>query len=136
MKPTRVLILDDESTLRTALFRLLDRKGYQVVTAQRLDEARTFMTPEKLFDIAIIDMNLPDGNGLDLISEIKSISPLTQVIVLTGFASINTAVQATQKGAFHFLTKPFNVEELMSLLDKALAHKNLHHIDDFRTITG
>ena len=125
MKPTRVLILDDESTLRTALFRLLDRKGYQVVTAQRLDEARTFMTPEKLFDIAIIDMNLPDGNGLDLISEIKSISPLTQVIVLTGFASINTAVQATQKGAFHFLTKPFNVEELMSLLDKALAHKNL-----------
>ena len=55
VKPTRVLILDDESTLRTALFRLLDRKGYQVVTAQRLDEARTFMTPEKPFDIAIID---------------------------------------------------------------------------------
>ena len=125
MKPTRVLILDDESTLRTALFRLLDRKGYQVVTAQRLDEARTFMTPEKPFDIAIIDMNLPDGNGLDLISEIKGISPNTQVIVLTGFASIDTAVQATQKGAYHFLTKPFNVEELMSLLDKALAHKNL-----------
>lgn len=125
VKPTRVLILDDESTLRTALFRLLDRKGYQVVTAQRLDEARTFMTPDKPFDIAIIDMNLPDGNGLDLISEIKGISPNTQVIVLTGFASIDTAVQATQKGAYHFLTKPFNVEELMSLLDKALAHKNL-----------
>lgn len=125
MKPTRVLILDDESTLRTALFRLLDRKGFQVVTAQRLDEARTFMTPEKPFDIAIIDMNLPDGNGLDLISEIKGISPSTQVIVLTGFASIDSAVQATQKGAYHFLTKPFNVEELMSLLDKALAHKNL-----------
>lgn len=125
MKPTRVLILDDESTLRTALFRLLDRKGYQAVTAQRLDEARTFMTPEKPFDIAIIDMNLPDGNGLDLISELKSISPSTQVIVLTGFASIDTAVQATQKGAYHFLTKPFNVEELMSLLEKALAHKNL-----------
>lgn len=125
MKPARVLILDDESTLRTALFRLLDRKGYHVVTAQRLDEARTFLTPEKPFDIVIIDLNLPDGNGLDLISEVKAIFPATQVIVLTGFATIESAVQATQKGAYHFLTKPFNVEELMSLLDKALLHKNL-----------
>ena len=125
MKQIRVLILDDESTLRTALFRLLDRKGYQVVTAQRLDEARSFMSPDKPFDIAIVDMNLPDGNGLDLISEVKAISPGTQVIVLTGFATIDTAVQATQKGAFHFLTKPFNVEELMSILDKALTHKTL-----------
>jgi len=125
MKQTRVLILDDESTLRTALFRLLDRKGYQVVTAQRLDEARSFMSPDKPFDLAIVDMNLPDGNGLDLISEIKAVSPGTQVIVLTGFATIDTAIQATQKGAYHFLTKPFNVEELMSLLDKALTHKTL-----------
>jgi len=125
MKQTRVLILDDESTLRTALFRLLDRKGYQVVTAQRLDEARSFMSPDKPFDLAIVDMNLPDGNGLDLISEIKAVSPATQVIVLTGFATIDTAIQATQKGAYHFLTKPFNVEELMSLLEKALSHKTL-----------
>lgn len=125
MKLTRILILDDESTLRTALFRLLDRKGYQVVTAQRIDEARNFMTPDKAFDIAIVDMNLPDGNGLDFISEIKKNSPHTQVIVLTGFATIDTAIQATQKGAYHFLTKPFNVEELISLLEKAIAHKTL-----------
>ncbi|MBC7458388.1 MAG: sigma-54-dependent Fis family transcriptional regulator [Bdellovibrionaceae bacterium] len=125
MKPTRVLILDDESTLRTALFRLLDRKGFQVVTAQRIDEARAFMSPDKPFDIAIIDMNLPDGNGLDFISEIKNQSPQTQVVVLTGFATIDSAIQATQKGAYHFLTKPFNVEELMGLLDKALSHRNL-----------
>ncbi len=125
MKPIRVLILDDESTLRTALFRLLDRKGFQVVTAQRIDEARSFMSPDKPFDIAIIDMNLPDGSGLDFISEIKAQSPLTQVIVLTGFATIDSAIQATQKGAYHFLTKPFNVDELMGLLDKALSHRNL-----------
>lgn len=125
MKLPRVLILDDESTLRTALFRLLDRKGFQVITAQRIEEARTFLTPEKPFDLAIIDMNLPDGNGLDFMTEIKKISPTTQVVVLTGFATIDSAVQATQKGAYHFLTKPFNVEELMSLVDKALTHKNL-----------
>ena len=107
MKSKRVLILDDESTLRTALFRLLDRKGFQVVTAQRIEEARSFITPEKPFDLAIIDMNLPDGNGLHFISEIKSHNPQTQVIVLTGFATIDSAIQATQKGAYHFLTKPF-----------------------------
>lgn len=125
MKQIRVLILDDESTLRTALFRLLDRKGYQVVTAQKIEEARSFMSPDKPFDLAIIDMNLPDGNGIDFISELKAASAATQVVVLTGFASIDSAVQATQKGAFHFLTKPFNVEELMSLLEKALAHRHL-----------
>lgn len=123
--PIRVLILDDESTLRTALFRLLDRKGYQVITAQKIEEARSFMSPEKPFDLAIIDMNLPDGNGIDFISELKASSPATQVLVLTGFASIDSAVQATQKGAYHFLTKPFNVEELMSLLEKALSHRHL-----------
>ena len=63
MKLPRVLILDDESTLRTALFRLLDRKGFQVITAQKIDEARTFLTADKPFDLAIIDMNLPDGNA-------------------------------------------------------------------------
>ncbi len=125
MKLPRVLILDDESTLRTALFRLLDRKGFQVITAQRIDEARTFLNPEKPFDLAIIDMNLPDGNGLEFMTEFKKIYPQTQVIVLTGFATIDSAVEATQKGAYHFLTKPFNVEELMSLVDKALTHKNL-----------
>jgi len=125
MKLPRVLILDDESTLRTALFRLLDRKGFQVITAQRIDEARTFLTADKPFDLAIIDMNLPDGNGLEFMTEFKKAYPQTQVIILTGFATIDSAVQATQKGAYHFLTKPFNVEELMSLVDKALAHKNL-----------
>lgn len=125
MKNTRVLILDDESTLRTALFRLLDRKGFQVITAQRLEEARGFLTSDKTFDLAVVDMNLPDGNGIDFISELKQSNPGIQVLVLTGFATIDTAIQATQKGAYHFLTKPFNVEELMSLIDKALAHKLL-----------
>lgn len=125
MKNTRVLVLDDESTLRTALFRLLDRKGFQVVTAQKIEEARGFLVGDKLFDLAVIDMNLPDGNGIDFISDLKKSNPNIQVLVLTGFASIDSAIQATQKGAYHFLTKPFNVEELMSLIDKALAHKSL-----------
>lgn len=125
MKTTRVLILDDESTLRTALFRLLDRKGHNVVTAHKIEEAKSFCAPDKKFDLAIVDMNLPDGDGLEFMGFLKSIYPDIQVIILTGFASIDSAIKATQQGAFHFLTKPFNVEELISLTDKALAHKSL-----------
>ena len=127
MKTTRVLILDDESTLRTALFRLLDRKGHNVVTAHKIEEAKSFCSLDKKFDLAIVDMNLPDGDGLEFMTYLKNLYPDIQVIILTGFASIDSAIKATQQGAFHFLTKPFNVEELISLTDKALAHKNLQN---------
>ena len=127
MKITRVLILDDESTLRTALFRLLDRKGHNVVTAHKIEEAKSFCSLDKKFDLAIVDMNLPDGDGLEFMTYLKNLYPDIQVIILTGFASIDSAIKATQQGAFHFLTKPFNVEELISLTDKALAHKNLQN---------
>jgi DNA-binding NtrC family response regulator len=125
MKTSRVLILDDESTLRTALFRLLDRKGHNVVTAQQIDEAKNFCAPDKKFDLAIVDMNLPDGDGMEFMTFLKQLYPDIQVIILTGFGSIDLAIKATQQGAYHFLTKPFNVEELISLVDKALDHKSL-----------
>ncbi len=125
MKSVRVLILDDESTMRTALFRTFDRKGYSVVTSQSIDEAKTYCAPDKNFDLAIVDVNLPDGDGLEFMTYLKSIYPGIQVIILTGFATIESAVLATQKGAYHFLTKPFSIEELLSVAEKALVHKNL-----------
>lgn len=125
MKSARVLILDDESTLRTALFRLLDRKGFNVVTAQKIEEAKQFCNTDKNFDLAILDVNLPDGNGIEFMSFLKSIYPGIEVIILTGFGSIESAIEATQKGAYHFLTKPFSLEELVSVCDKALQQKNL-----------
>ncbi len=125
MKTARVLILDDESTLRTALFRLLDRKGYTVVTAQKIEEAKSFCSTDKPFDLAIVDVNLPDGDGLEFMTFLKNQNPATEIIILTGFGSIESAVSATQRGAFHFLTKPFSLEELMSVCEKALTHKTL-----------
>lgn len=125
MKSNRVLILDDESTLRTALFRLLDRKSYNVVTAQRIEEAKSFCAADKPFDLAIVDVNLPDGDGLEFMTYLKSLYPGIEIIILTGFGSIEAAVSATQKGAFHFLTKPFSLEELVSVCEKALSHKQL-----------
>ena len=127
MKSPRVLVLDDESTLRTALFRLLDRKGFTAVTSQKIEEARSLCQGDSVFDLAIIDMNLPDGDGLEFMRELKMLYPKIQVIILTGFGSVESAVKATQQGAYHFLTKPFSLEELMGLVDKALDHKTLQN---------
>lgn len=125
MRTQRVLILDDESSLRTALFRVFDRKGLNVLTANRIEEAKMLAQGETALDLAILDLNLPDGDGIEFMSYLKNLNPAIEVIILTGHGSIESAIRATQKGAFHFVTKPFNLEELMSLVEKALTHKKL-----------
>lgn len=125
MQTRRVLIVDDEASLRTALFRSLDRKGYQVITAATSKEAEHLCLSEKPVDLALVDLRLPDGDGLELMTKLKMHSRQTQVIILTGHASIETAVEATQRGAFHFVTKPCNLDEILSLADRALSQTQL-----------
>lgn len=131
----RILIVDDESSLRTALFRVLDRQGFQVITANSIREAEFLAGSRREtegnggvdtgLDLAIVDLRLPDGDGLDLMRKLRALHPSIQVIILTGHGSIELAVHATQSGAFHFVTKPFNMEELLSLVNRALSHKTL-----------
>jgi len=121
----RILVVDDESTLRTALLRILDRKGYQVITASTKAEALKLAAMDSSLDLALIDLKLPDGDGLELMSELKQHNPQLVAVILTGFGTIDSAVRATQMGAFHFMTKPFNMDELMSLVERAISHKTL-----------
>lgn len=125
MQSLRILIVDDEASLRTALFRALDRKGYQVITAASIKEAETISQSDKALDLALVDLRLPDGDGIELMTKLKSLHPRMQVIILTGHATIETAVEATRKGAFHFVTKPCNLDEIISLVDRALSQSTL-----------
>lgn len=125
MKNHKVLILDDDSSLRASLFRVLTKKNLNVITSSSIEEAKVLIQGDQPLDLAIVDMSLPDGNGLEFMSILKDLYPQIEVIILTGFGSIENAVKATQKGAFHFITKPFNLDELLSLVDKALEHKHL-----------
>lgn len=125
MRSSRILIVDDESSLRTALFRVFDRKGMNVMTANKGEEAKLLCQTDQTLDVALVDLNLPDGDGIELMGHLKSLHPNCEVIILTGHGSIESAIRATQKGAFHFITKPFNMEELVSLVEKALSHKKL-----------
>ena len=125
MQLPRVLIVDDEAGLRTALFRALDRKGFQVITASSKREAETISQSDKPLDLALVDLRLPDGDGLELMTHLKSIHRNCQVIILTGFGSIEKAVEATQRGAFHFVTKPFNLDAILTLIERALSQASL-----------
>ncbi|RME15992.1 MAG: sigma-54-dependent Fis family transcriptional regulator [Bdellovibrio sp.] len=121
----RILVVDDETSLRTALFRALDGKGYQVITASNVKEALLLGQTGKKLDLALIDLRLPDGDGIDLMTQLKSYHPHCQVLILTGFGTIELAIKATQKGAAHFVTKPFNLEEILHLVDTLLMQSQL-----------
>lgn len=125
MHSQRILIVDDESSLRTAMFRVLDRQGFQVITANCKREAEQLAATDQPLDLALVDLRLPDGDGIDLMQALKIAHPNIQVIILTGHGTIETAVRATQHGAFHFVTKPFNMDELLSIISRALNHKSL-----------
>lgn len=130
MPAKRILVVDDEASLRTALFRALDRRGFQVVTASTKKEAEALAVTDRVLDLALVDLRLPDGDGLELMAFFKKLNPKTQVIILTGFGSIDLAIEATQKGAFHFVTKPFNLDEILSLIGKALNQSDLEAEND------
>lgn len=147
MSAFKTLIVDDEDSLRLALSRVMSLKGYQPLLAGTLQEAKEIMQQHPDIDLALVDLRLPDGDGVSFMQDLKSIIPDCEVIILTGFASLDTAIQAIKKGAFHFATKPFNIDEITAMVEKALSQKRLqkenlqlkkelHRKYDFHNIVG
>ena len=99
----RILVVDDESSLRSALFRALNKK-YQVITASNATEAIGLAQGDLNLDLALIDLRLPDGNGIELMTQLRSSHPNMKTIILTGHGTVELAVEATKKGASHFIT--------------------------------
>ena len=119
----RVLIVDDEASMLDFLSLLFEEQGYQVTTAASTADARRRL-PEG-FDLCLCDILMPDGNGLDLLREIKVEDPRTAVIMMTAYTSTRSAIEAMKLGAYDYVSKPFDVEELKLLVEKALAAAQL-----------
>lgn len=117
----KILIVEDDTEQREILIRAL-RGNYSITAVSSCAECSHL---EESFDLAILDVHLRDGNGLHLMKELKKRSDKTQFIVVTGFGSIDLAVKAVKSGAFYFLTKPVNLEELNTLIEKSLSYKKL-----------
>ncbi|MCI0416834.1 sigma-54 dependent transcriptional regulator [bacterium] len=128
---TTVLLVDDEAAIRFSFTKYLTRTGFQITEAATLNDARIAVGNQR-FDAVLLDLNLPDGNGLDWIQEVRSMQPDVAIVVITGIGDIPSAVEAMRRGADHFLTKPVNMSDLELFLRKSLEvgslrRKNLTH---------
>lgn len=107
----RLLIVDDDLHLRERLSRTMARKGFDVVAAESISQARLYLRHHS-FDYAILDLKLADGYGLDLVEDIKASNPAIRIIILTGYGNIATAVAAIKYGAVDYLPKPADADEI------------------------
>ncbi len=123
-KLSQILIIDDEPHNREALSLLLGHAGYQVQAAESGEEALRILAKTP-FEVIITDLFLPGVSGIDILKKVKVDSPFTNVILVTGKASAETAVEAMKEGAFDYITKPFNFEKLKIQVAKALEQSHL-----------
>ena len=125
MTPTQVLIIDDEADVCSFLRRLLTRKGHAVTTATCEADALTALSSAR-FNVAMVDLKLPDTDGLTLLQLIKARQPACEVIIMTGYSTVKTAVTAMQQGAYEYIEKPFDdIDEIEALIARAATHGSL-----------
>ncbi|MBF0496064.1 MAG: response regulator [Deltaproteobacteria bacterium] len=121
-KKTQILILDDEPIVCKRLKPALEKAGYGVETFTRSLEAMHRLT-EKTFDLVITDLKMEGLDGMAFLTEVKRRTPDTEVIVITGFATMETARESYQKGVFDFIAKPFKLGEILDVVRKAEANR-------------
>jgi DNA-binding NtrC family response regulator len=115
----RILVVDDEELQREMLGGFLQKEGFSVSLADS-GESALKLCQDQSFEVALIDLKMPGMDGIELLSRLKEINPEIQVIVITAHGSIETAVEAMKKGAFHYVNKPVDLEELKINIKKAL----------------
>ena len=124
MPSKKILVVDDDSNFLKLIRMRLELAGYAVVTALSEDEAIA-RAREETFALSIVDLKLVHRDGISLMEEMHSINPYMPIIILTAHGSIESAVEATKKGAFNFLNKPFDPEELLLQIEKAMENQRL-----------
>jgi DNA-binding NtrC family response regulator len=115
----RIIIIDDDESIRQVLKTILEEEGYAVDTADTGKEA-VLKTNEKVYNLALIDMRLPDIEGIDLILKIKDTTPRMRKIIVTGYPTIQNAMEAVDKQADAFILKPFDVERVLQTIREQL----------------
>ncbi len=112
-----LLIVDDDEPLRTRMAKAFAVRGYEIRTATGPVEAVRLAEADSP-ELALVDLRMPDGSGLDLVKALLEIDPATRIVVLTAYGSIATAVEAVKRGAVHYLTKPADVDEIAAAFDR------------------
>ncbi len=120
---TKLFIFDDDLSLITLLQRIAQPRFSRIHTAPSCRRALDLVNSDvEDFDLIITDLNFPDGNGMDILRAVKNKAGHAAVVVFTGFASLETAIQAMHEGAYDYVTKPFTVEQILALFNKMESH--------------
>ena len=122
--PVQILVIDDDKAMRDACLQILTRQGYQVELAAGARQGLTLLERSS-FDAILLDLVMPDMDGLEALKKIKALDPDVEVIIITGYGTIQSAVETIKAGAFHFLSKPFVPDDLRNLVNRALEKRRL-----------
>ncbi|HEY4423982.1 MAG TPA: response regulator [Pyrinomonadaceae bacterium] len=120
----RLLVVDDEESLRITTAAIFENEGYVVDTASSGDEAIDLMSKED-YDLVLTDLHMEGGDGLSVLNQIRRYAPLTISVVLTGFASVESAIAALQEGAYDYLVKPCDIESMKHTIRRGVEHRRL-----------
>jgi two-component system, OmpR family, response regulator CpxR len=121
----KTLLVDDEEQFVDVLAQRLEARGFQVSAAFNGDEAITYVSEHDV-DVVILDVQMPGRDGIETLQEIKRIRPITEVIMLTGHATVETAIRGMKLGAYDYLMKPTDTPELVEKITKAQKRKKDH----------
>ena len=124
MDKIRVLIVDDEVQLTQAFKKKLEREGFTVCTVPLAKDVFPLLR-KQTFDVGVLDIKLPDMDGIDLLSRLKEMEPNFEIVMLTGHASVDTAIKSMKLGAYDYLIKPCKISELGNVILKAYEKKSL-----------
>lgn len=129
-KPIRLLLADDEEDLVSFLAHRLEKRGLIVSTALTGAEA-VAVASEKVFDVAVVDLKMPDMDGITVIENLKALQPFIEVLMLTGHGSHDTAWEAGRLHAFRYILKPCDFDELLEVINIAADHRRRYMQEEF-----
>jgi two-component system response regulator RegA len=112
-----LMIVEDDEPLRRRLTRAFEDRGFEVRGVATAAEAEA-LAAEDAPELVVLDLRVADGHGLDLIPKLRAVDPATRIVVLTGYGSVATAIEALRRGATHYLTKPADAEEILAAFDR------------------
>lgn len=133
MSDIKVLVADDDDSIRRVLTRALEKRGYAVLASKNGRETLDTFQAE-LIDLIFIDIFMPDANGLELMEKLKEVNPRAFIVVLTAHGTTQTAIEAMKKGAYDYITKPFDIEQVGLVADRALETARMSkELEDLRS---
>ncbi len=122
MDTGKILVIDDEDIVRMSCQRILAPEGYEVKTTKSAVEGFKLLG-EECFDVVLTDLKMPDIDGIEVLRRVKEEWPDIEIIMITGYQTINTAVQAIKLGAFDYIEKPFTPDSILSAIGKAVEQR-------------